>query len=232
MYCSERCSLTCALSTRHPSRSVVRPPPRRRPSGPGPAPVTALRQPLCREKPCDTIERRFVHGGRDVPGSSAKGEWMYGSYDRRLPRAARARRLASGAAVGAMLLLAGCSSSSDDSSGDGSGGGSAVGQRPKSESPFWVNPDSERRQTGQRVRRGRQGRRRPAGKEDRGAAGRRVDRRRRAAGRGDGFTKAAAKADRERAARPLQHPAPRLRAVLPGRRRRRQRLPRLAGRRR
>ncbi|GAA2615779.1 glycoside hydrolase family 6 protein [Streptomyces axinellae] len=65
---------------------------------------------------------------------------MYGSYDRRLPRAARARRIASVAAVGATLLLAGCSSSSDDNSGGGSGGGSAIGQRPKSESPYWVNP--------------------------------------------------------------------------------------------
>ncbi|WP_326690135.1 MULTISPECIES: glycoside hydrolase family 6 protein [unclassified Streptomyces] len=65
---------------------------------------------------------------------------MYGSYDSRPPRAARVRLAASGATVGAMLLLAGCFSSSDDSSDDGAKGGSAVDQRPKSESPYWVNP--------------------------------------------------------------------------------------------
>ena len=46
-------------------------------------------------------------------------------------------------------------------------------------------------------------------------------------GEARGFTEAAAKAGPGRAAGPLQHPAPRLRPVLQGRRRRRQRLPRL-----
>jgi endoglucanase len=59
---------------------------------------------------------------------------MYGS------RGAGAR--ASVALVGAVLLLAGCSSS-DDGDGDGSkdNSGAKVSQQPKDKDPFWVNPD-------------------------------------------------------------------------------------------
>ncbi|BCL30381.1 glycoside hydrolase family 6 protein [Streptomyces aurantiacus] len=59
---------------------------------------------------------------------------MYGS------RGAGAR--ASVALVGAVLLLAGCSSS-DDGDGDGSkdSSGAKVSQQPKDKDPFWVNPD-------------------------------------------------------------------------------------------
>lgn len=42
------------------------------------------------------------------------------------------------AAVGAAVLLAGCSSGGGDTKGDG---GAGIGQRPKSADPFWVNPD-------------------------------------------------------------------------------------------
>ncbi|MEU5700870.1 glycoside hydrolase family 6 protein [Streptomyces aurantiacus] len=59
---------------------------------------------------------------------------MYGS------RGAGAK--ASVALVGAVLLLAGCSSS-DDGDGDGSkdSSGAKVSQQPKDKDPFWVNPD-------------------------------------------------------------------------------------------
>ncbi|WP_406459032.1 glycoside hydrolase family 6 protein [Streptomyces sp. NBC_00876] len=48
-------------------------------------------------------------------------------------------------AVGAALLLAGCSSSGDGGDGDGGEGGggnpAAIGQRPGGSDPYWVNPD-------------------------------------------------------------------------------------------
>ncbi|MCW7947338.1 endoglucanase [Streptomyces hygroscopicus] len=56
---------------------------------------------------------------------------MYGT------RSAGAR--AAVAAVGAVLLLAGCSSSGDGDGKRGSGG--AITQQPKAADPFWVNPD-------------------------------------------------------------------------------------------
>lgn len=65
---------------------------------------------------------------------------MYGSHDGRGRGSARARLVAGGASVGAMLMLAGCFSSSDDGSGGGKGGGAALKQRPKAVAPYWVNP--------------------------------------------------------------------------------------------
>lgn len=64
---------------------------------------------------------------------------MYGSHAGRAHRA-RARLVAGSAAVGAMLLLAGCFSSSDEGSDGGSKSGGSVEQRPKSVSPYWVDP--------------------------------------------------------------------------------------------
>ncbi|MBO0515088.1 glycoside hydrolase family 6 protein, partial [Streptomyces beijiangensis] len=54
---------------------------------------------------------------------------MYGSY----------RRMAAAGAVGAVLLLAGCSSSDGDSSKDGPKQ-SGISQQPKGDDPFWVDP--------------------------------------------------------------------------------------------
>ena len=65
---------------------------------------------------------------------------MYGKHDGRGRDGARTRFVAGGAALGALLVLAGCSSSDD--SGDGKGEG-APGQRPKSVAPYWVNPDGK-----------------------------------------------------------------------------------------
>ncbi|MDJ1133278.1 glycoside hydrolase family 6 protein [Streptomyces iconiensis] len=66
---------------------------------------------------------------------------MYGSHDGRGHRS-RVRLVAGSATLGAMLLLAGCFSSSDGGSGDGGAeGGGAVEQRPKSVSPYWVDPE-------------------------------------------------------------------------------------------
>ncbi|MEU0978302.1 glycoside hydrolase family 6 protein [Streptomyces griseus] len=66
---------------------------------------------------------------------------MYGSYtgrSRTRGRAAGLRTTGTAAALGAALLLAGCS-------GDGEGGGKksaqTVEQQPKDKDPYWVNPD-------------------------------------------------------------------------------------------
>ncbi|RCG18270.1 endoglucanase [Streptomyces diacarni] len=77
---------------------------------------------------------------------------MYGSHGRRPPRAPRARhraatrrgaRAVAAALAGAALLLAGCSSSGDGSGGSGSPKPSpTIEQRPRSEAPYWVNPES------------------------------------------------------------------------------------------
>lgn len=82
---------------------------------------------------------------------------MYGSDARTGPRARRRPGRLAALAVGAVLLLAGCSSGDGDGDGDtgsgsgsGSGGGGgkgegragAVGQQPKDKDPFWVNPQS------------------------------------------------------------------------------------------
>ncbi|MFS8201789.1 glycoside hydrolase family 6 protein [Streptomyces sp. CWNU-52B] len=48
---------------------------------------------------------------------------------------------ASVAVAGAVLLLAGCSSSGDDGGGDKDTSGAEVSQQPKDKDPFWVNPD-------------------------------------------------------------------------------------------
>ncbi|WP_329210745.1 glycoside hydrolase family 6 protein [Streptomyces sp. NBC_00683] len=66
---------------------------------------------------------------------------MYGSYTGRSDVRTRARttgpRAGTAAAIGAVLLLAGCSSSGD---GD-KGAPAAVEQQPKGSDPYWVNPD-------------------------------------------------------------------------------------------
>ncbi|MET8566599.1 glycoside hydrolase family 6 protein [Streptomyces sp. NPDC004783] len=59
-----------------------------------------------------------MYGSRGAGGTSVKG--------------------ASAAALGAALLIAGCSSSGD---GDGKGAGAGITQRPAETVPFWVNPD-------------------------------------------------------------------------------------------
>ncbi|WP_217166811.1 glycoside hydrolase family 6 protein [Streptomyces sp. AC512_CC834] len=52
------------------------------------------------------------------------------------------RRAASAVALGAALLLAGCSSSGDgDGDDEGKGAGAGITQQPKEADPFWVNPD-------------------------------------------------------------------------------------------
>ncbi|MGP3633513.1 glycoside hydrolase family 6 protein [Streptomyces sp. 24-1644] len=66
---------------------------------------------------------------------------MYGSYTGR--SGARTRpgtglRTGTAAAIGAVLLLAGCSSSDD---GEKDGPSAAIGQQPKDGAPFWVDPD-------------------------------------------------------------------------------------------
>ncbi|MFE3141125.1 glycoside hydrolase family 6 protein [Streptomyces scopuliridis] len=67
---------------------------------------------------------------------------MYGSYSGRGRGAGAGRVRAGVAAAGAVLLLAGCSS---DGAGDGDGDGGTkpapIGQRPKADAPYWVNPD-------------------------------------------------------------------------------------------
>ncbi|MFJ8883695.1 glycoside hydrolase family 6 protein [Streptomyces sp. NPDC102402] len=58
---------------------------------------------------------------------------MYGSYTR--------LRASAAVGTGAVLLLAGCSTSDDSSDGGGKDAPAAVGQRPKGDDPYWVNPD-------------------------------------------------------------------------------------------
>ncbi|MEV3928380.1 MULTISPECIES: glycoside hydrolase family 6 protein [unclassified Streptomyces] len=50
-------------------------------------------------------------------------------------------RAGAAAATGAVLLLAGCSASDGSSDGGGKGAPATVGQRPKGDAPYWVNPD-------------------------------------------------------------------------------------------
>ncbi|NGO68870.1 glycoside hydrolase family 6 protein [Streptomyces boncukensis] len=64
---------------------------------------------------------------------------MYGRYDGRGRGAARPWLVAGAAATGAMLTLAGCSSSGGGDDSDDKAPG-ATKQRPKAESPYWVNP--------------------------------------------------------------------------------------------
>ncbi|WP_016908522.1 glycoside hydrolase family 6 protein [Streptomyces xiaopingdaonensis] len=66
---------------------------------------------------------------------------MYGSHGGRGHRGARARLVAGSAVAGAALLLAGCSSSGD--SDDDGAGKPQEKQRPKSEAPYWVNPEGK-----------------------------------------------------------------------------------------
>src|SRR5437868_1835933 len=60
-----------------------------------------------------------------------RGSWMYGTWG----VGARAAAVA----VGAVLLLAGCSSSGGGETKDGAGGRAT--QQPKVSDPFWVDPD-------------------------------------------------------------------------------------------
>ncbi|MDG4863157.1 glycoside hydrolase family 6 protein, partial [Streptomyces sp. T-3] len=62
---------------------------------------------------------------------------MYGSDDRRKRRSARVGVKASAVAVGAALLLAGCSDSGEDPDPPKTSGK----QQPKGTDPYWVNPD-------------------------------------------------------------------------------------------
>ncbi|MFJ9213146.1 glycoside hydrolase family 6 protein [Streptomyces sp. NPDC102264] len=69
---------------------------------------------------------------------------MYGSYSGRGRGAGAGRVRAGVAAAGAVLLLAGCSSDGDGDGDGGEGGGTKpapIGQRPKADAPYWVNPD-------------------------------------------------------------------------------------------
>ncbi|MFE4174898.1 glycoside hydrolase family 6 protein [Streptomyces sp. NPDC056909] len=72
---------------------------------------------------------------------------MYGSYSGRGARVRAVLRAgAVGVSAGAVLLLASCSSDgggNGDGDGDGDGGTkvSPIGQRPKAQAPYWVNPD-------------------------------------------------------------------------------------------
>ncbi|WP_329238643.1 glycoside hydrolase family 6 protein [Streptomyces sp. NBC_01460] len=80
---------------------------------------------------------------------------MYGSYTGLSARAA--------AGMGAVLLLAGCSTADpSDDGGNGAGGGkdaaAAVGQRSEGDAPYWVNPDGNAaRQVATYVKDGDQG---------------------------------------------------------------------------
>ncbi|MFJ9621605.1 glycoside hydrolase family 6 protein [Streptomyces sp. NPDC101181] len=74
---------------------------------------------------------------------------MYGGYTGRSAarrRVAGLRTTGTAAAVGAALLLAGCSGDGDGGSRGGSEGGDrkaapAVSQQPRAEDPYWVNPE-------------------------------------------------------------------------------------------
>ncbi|MFC9649777.1 glycoside hydrolase family 6 protein [Streptomyces sp. NPDC056937] len=70
---------------------------------------------------------------------------MYGSYSGRGRGVCAGRVRAGVAAAGAVLLLAGCSSDGDGEGGEGGDGGGTksapIGQRPKADAPYWVNPD-------------------------------------------------------------------------------------------
>ncbi len=66
-----------------------------------------------------------------------KGEWMYGSYS----GTGRVRLVATAAATAAVLLAAGCSSGGDGEDDDKGKKSPSLGQRPKAEDPYWVNPD-------------------------------------------------------------------------------------------
>ncbi|MDI3404386.1 glycoside hydrolase family 6 protein [Streptomyces cavernicola] len=63
---------------------------------------------------------------------------MYGSEDQHYDRSAGRGWKASAAAVGAVLLIAGCSSG--ESGKDPDPGGSPVRQQPKASDPYWVDP--------------------------------------------------------------------------------------------
>lgn len=95
--------------------------------------------------------------------------------------------------------------------------------------PVLGQPRRERGPAGRRVHQGRQRQECRPDQEDRPAAGRRVDRPGQPRGRDQGLHRGGREGRPGGAAGPLQHPAPRLRPVLEGRRRRRQRVPRLAG---
>ncbi|WP_046499244.1 glycoside hydrolase family 6 protein [Streptomyces odonnellii] len=69
---------------------------------------------------------------------------MYGSYSGRGARVRAVLRAgAVGASAGALLLVAGCSSGGDSGAEGGDGGTKVppIGQRPKAQAPYWVNPD-------------------------------------------------------------------------------------------
>ncbi len=155
---------------------------------------------------------------------------MYGSYtgrSRTRRRVAGLRTTGTAAALGAALLLAGCS-------GDGDGGdrksAPTVEQQPKDKDPYWVNPDGNAaRQVAAYTE---------DGDDEKAALIRKIAQQPvgewvtpdNPESQVRGITESRRRCRPGRPARPLQHPAPRLRPVLQGRRRRRQRLPLLAGR--
>ncbi len=135
-----------------------------------------------------------------------RGSWMYGTRGVR----------ASVAVVGAALLLAGCFGGDSDDKGkqEKNGPGSGISQQPKDSDPYWVNPDGNAAQQVATYEKAgkkadaeliRKIAEQPTGEwltpENRRAGGAWLHRGRREGGPG-------------RAARPLQHPAPRLRPVL------------------
>ena len=68
---------------------------------------------------------------------------MYGSYTGRGRFSGTGRVRAGAIAAGVALLLSGCSSDGSGGDGDSDGGGvsASIGQRPKADDPYWVNPD-------------------------------------------------------------------------------------------
>lgn len=73
---------------------------------------------------------------RQCTAVAPEGEWMYGSHNGRF-----GIRGAGVAVIGAVLLLAGCSSGDGEGDGGGEKNPASIGQQPKGTDPYWVNPD-------------------------------------------------------------------------------------------